>query len=157
MIKQFDNIDKLIVEIETDKSTNNYTYRRFPVRFIFLYNFKTLQNLVLKLNKINVRKLELSDYLPEEDGWFTIQQLIDELKHVDENKDFIVLPFSEVARFYNKDKFNNLFSQLTELRNFYNTRRRIYLPLLGIMIISDITFDFLESSSSKNLFIKTTS
>ena len=132
MIEQFQNIQNLIFKIKTEKSTNNITQNRFPVRFIFLSSFETLQDLVIEFNKINIEKLEIENYLPHNDGWVSKQNLIEVLQKIETKKDYIILPFSEIARFYDKDNFNNLFSQLTEISNIENPNRRLYIPLVGI-------------------------
>ncbi len=132
MIEQFQNIQDLIFKIKKEKSTNNITQNRFPVRFIFLSSFETLQDLVIELNKINIEKLEIETYLPHDDGWVSKQNLIEVLQKIETKKDYIILPFSEIARFYDKDNFNNLFSQLTEISNIENPNRRLYIPLVGV-------------------------
>jgi len=148
MIEQLKNIQELIFKIISDKKSNNFTQNRFPIRFIFLSSFETLQKTVVEFEKIGINKIELSDYLPKDDGWVFKQDLINELKKLNEDNDNIILPFSEIARFYSNEEFSNLFSQLTEIRNIRNYNRRIYIPLVGIK--ERFEKEFYEKFSRKN-------
>jgi len=130
MIENFENIKSLIQNIKEDKKTKNVTQKRFPVRYIFLSNFETLKELVSETKKVGINTFEVSQLLPKEDGWITKQEFIERIKSL--NLDYLLLPFSEIARFYNKQDFHNLFSQLTELENVGNVNQRLYIPLLGI-------------------------
>lgn len=134
MVEDFENINYLIQKIKEDKKTKNVTEKRFPVRYIFLSNFDTLRDLIKETSKIGITTFEISQLLSKDDGWITKQEFIDKIKSLEDNKDYLLLPFSEIARFYNKQDFNNLFSQLTELENIANSNRRIYVPLMGIKV-----------------------
>lgn len=132
MAENFENINSLLQKIREDKNTRNVTEKRFPVRYIFLSNFDTLKSLVKETIRSGIQTFELSQLLPKDDGWMTKQEFIDKIKSLNPENDFLLLPFSEVARFYNKRDFNNLFSQLTELENTGKSNQRIYIPLMGI-------------------------
>jgi len=132
MAENFENINSLIQKIKEDKNTRNITQKRFPVRYIFLSGFETLKELVRATTRIGINTFELSQLLPKDDGWITKQEFIYKIKSLSPEQDFLLLPFSEIARFYTKKDFNNLFSQLTELENIGNSNQRIYIPLMGI-------------------------
>jgi len=132
MVENFKNINSLIQKIKEDKNTKNITQKRFPVRYVFLSDFETLKELVRVTTKIDIHTFELSQLLPKDDGWITKQEFIYKIKSLSPEQDFLLLPFSEIARFYTKQDFNNLFSQLTELENIGNSNQRIYIPLMGI-------------------------
>ncbi len=134
MVENFENINSLIQKIKEDKKTKNITEKRFPVRYIFLSNFDILKDLIKEITKIGINIFEISQLLPKDDGWITKQEFIDKIKKLEDDKDYLLLPFSEIARFYNKQDFNNLFSQLTELENIANSNQRIYMPLMGIKV-----------------------
>ena len=55
-----------------------------------------------------------------------------QVKKLDNGKDLIILPLSEVARFYCREDFSSLFNTISEIENIENPRRRIYIPLIGI-------------------------
>jgi len=132
MAENFENIDSLLQKIREDKNTRNVTEKRFPARYIFLSNFDTLKSLVKETIRSGIQTFELSQLLPKDDGWITKQEFIDKIKSLNPGQDFLLLPFSEIARFYTKPDFNNLFSQLTEIENTGNSNQRIYIPLMGI-------------------------
>ncbi len=148
MIETIKDIDSLIEKIGVDKSTRHITQKRFPVRYIFLSNFYTLQKLVDYVIKIDINIFDISQLLPKEDGWITKQEFISKIKLLDTEKDFLLLPFSEIARFYESRDFNNLFSQLNELENIGNSNQRFYVPLTGIK--DRFRKEFYENFNRKN-------
>lgn len=131
MQKTFNNLDQLLDEIRQDKDSVTVAHNRFPVRFIFLYSFAVLRELISYLEDMQVERLELSECLPKDDGWLTKDHLVQIMQSI--RNDSIVLPFSEIARFYTKEDFKNLFNRLAIIENSQgNFRRRIYLPLIGL-------------------------
>jgi len=128
-IKEFDNIEELISEINSDKVTNDILSRRYPVRLIFLQRFETFRLLIERLFSIGVENYHLERDLPHPDGWITKDKLISIVKNL--SKDTAIVPFSEIVRFYSKEDFKNFFNQLLLIENV-ELLRRIYLPLIGI-------------------------
>jgi hypothetical protein len=127
----FKNLNELLNELEKDKTSNEVPPNRFPARFIFLYSFAALEELIERLYEKGVTMFELGKCLPKDDGWFTKDSLIRAIENLE--TDSLVMPFSEIARFYSKEDFDNLFNQLAAIGNPRNKpRRRIYLPLLGL-------------------------
>ncbi len=128
-IKEFENIEGLISEINSDKVTRDILSRRYPVRLIFLQKFETFRLLVERLSLKGVENYHLEKELPHPDGWITKDTLISIVKNL--SKDTAVVPFSEIVRFYSKEDFNNFFNQLLLIEND-ELSRRIYLPLIGV-------------------------
>jgi hypothetical protein len=128
-IKEFDSIEGLISEINSDKVTNEILSRRYPVRLIFLQRFETFRALIERLTSIGIENYHLEKDLPHPDGWITKDSLISIVKNL--SKDTAVVPFSEIVRFYSKEDFRNFFNQLLLIENV-ELSRRIYLPLIGI-------------------------
>jgi len=128
-IKEFENIEGLISEINSDKDTHDILSRRYPVRLIFLQKFETFRFLIERLSSIGVENYHLEKDLPHPDGWITKDTLISIVKKL--SKDTVVVPFSEIVRFYSKEDFNNFFNQLLLIEND-DLSRRIYLPLIGV-------------------------
>jgi|LSQX01.2.fsa_nt_gb hypothetical protein len=128
-IKEFEDIEGLISEINSDKVTRDILSRRYPVRLIFLQKFETFRLLIEKLSSIGVENYHLEKDLPHPDGWITKDTLISIVKNL--SKDTAVVPFSEIVRFYSKEDFNNFFNQLLLIEN-EELSRRIYLPLIGV-------------------------
>jgi len=128
-IKEFESIEGLISEINSDKVTNEILPRRYPVRLIFLQKFETFRVLIERLSSIGIENYHLERDLPHQDGWITKDTLISIVKNL--SKDTAVVPFSEIVRFYSKEDFKNFFNQLLLIENT-ELSRRIYLPLIGV-------------------------
>ncbi len=128
-IKEFESIEELISEINSDKVTNEILSRRYPVRLIFLQRFETFRLLIERLSSNGIENYHLERDLPHPDGWITKDTLISIVKNL--SKDTAVVPFSEIVRFYSKEDFKNFFNQLLLIENV-ELSRRIYLPLIGV-------------------------
>ena len=96
------DIKQRIVE---DKAKTTSSFRRYPVRFLFMELNSNTQNDIMDLVKSgNGELLELSDYImKKDDGWLTKSRFIQVIKeHVSKEKDTYVLGFSEMIRFYSR-------------------------------------------------------
>ena len=128
-IKEFESIEGLISEINSDKVTNDILSRRYPVRLIFLQRFETFRLLIERLSSTGIENYPLERDLPHPDGWITKDTLINIVKNF--TKDTAVVHFSEIVRFYSKEDFKNFLNQLLLIENV-ELSRRIYLPLIGV-------------------------
>ncbi len=135
-MKIFSTLDELMTEIQRDsQSPQSPSVQRFPIRFVFLPHLTMLKQLVSALNKRHIRNIELSQKLPQDDKWLTTDGLIKVIKELDPETDYVVLPFSEVVRFFPDDQLQAVFNCLTtEFENTGHIRknRRMYLPLVGL-------------------------
>ncbi|MDE6433413.1 MAG: BREX-4 system phosphatase PglZ [Lachnospiraceae bacterium] len=115
-------------KIEMDLERNG-SYDRFPVRFLSVrYDDKTSDTLIqLKKQLKDIELFDIKDLLPHEDAWITPQQLKSELDNLGSTKSFMVVGFSEYARFLSKEELNTLVISLLEIENSKNLKRRIYL------------------------------
>lgn len=127
-MKTVTTIEELFKEIESDKKTR--IHDRYPIRFIFLSSIPLLKNVVKEFDRHDINTIELTEFLPHADGWLTVHEIVSHLIHI--NKDCVVVPVSELVRFYNKDDFVALFNRLSEIENTRNKQRRFYIPLVGI-------------------------
>lgn len=137
-----DELMKLIIE---DKNKIN-TYDRYPVRFLFmkLYNdtFREIKDLYSKFmsestknqlfNQIEI--IKLSDLLSFNDAWLTRQKLYDKIANLDNDKDYLILGFSELARFYSKSDLQSLIlSFMTDIESINaNRKQRIYFVCFSL-------------------------
>jgi hypothetical protein len=80
-IKEFENLEGLISEINSDKVTRDILSRRYPVRLIFLQKFETFRLLIERLSSIGVKNYHLEKDLPHPDGWITKDTLINIVKN----------------------------------------------------------------------------
>lgn len=132
-MKVFSSITELQNEIKLDKNTRESYANRYPIRLLFLPSVQMVKEIVKILDYNGVERIDLASFLPFDDGWLLVQELIKKIEGLDKNKDFIIAPFSEVARFYDRDGFGHLFNALAALENDKeNLSRRIYIPLVGI-------------------------
>jgi hypothetical protein len=139
-IIEFASVNELLQTIKEDKSINHGLSRRYPVRFIFLRNFQTFKNISSVLKKQGIKECSIEDFLIRNDNWIDNDMLFNNI--INTSDDVVVVPFSEIARFYSKQDFQNFFTRLmTYDKN--NLNRRIYLPLIGLY--QQFETDFFET------------
>jgi len=143
-IIKFNNIDELLNEVENDKKAINYINDRFPIRFIFFPDKDTFKSFVEKIigSKIKFEEISTTHYHTPDD----IIKFI--TSKIEENKDLLIVPISEIARFYDNKSFLSLFQQLSEIEIKNNKNKiRIYIPMIGLY--SRFEKEFLEHFSRK--------
>ncbi|MFN3699349.1 MAG: hypothetical protein ACK4SU_04025, partial [Dictyoglomus sp.] len=127
--------DNFLDQVEKDKYNSSPSYCRFPIRFILLESFKDLRDIVevLKDRSEIFEITTLENFIDNVDGWITISALINKIKDLSPQKDYLILLLSEFARFLPDEEFFSLFSSLVSLENidvsYY--QRRLYIPLVG--------------------------
>lgn len=107
-------------KIDEDKLKTTNSYRRYPVRFLFMELSNNTQNEILELVKgCNGELLELSDFImKKDDGWLTKSRFIQVIKNnVSEKKDTFVVGFSEMIRFYSKKEIESTVLSLFDIEN----------------------------------------
>ncbi|EHP83892.1 BREX-4 system phosphatase PglZ [Methanotorris formicicus] len=131
-IREFNNIDELLEETKNDKESTDYIKDRFPIRFIFFPNKDIFKEFIKKMiNTKNVKlkfeEIPMSCYLTSEDVIKFINSKIED------DKDLLIVPVSEIARFYDSKSFSSLFQQLSEIEFRNNKNKvRIYIPIIGL-------------------------
>ena len=146
MFKTFTNFEELLWNVHADRNIEGdsaSTANRFPVRFVLFDNFRDCCMFVEDIShlpNINIQRLE--DWMDEEypDIFIPHDKLakkILQLIRSTPSEYRIIMPFSEMARFYdNKDKleFDALISTIkgfdTEKEGF-KRKQRIYIPIVG--------------------------
>ena len=91
------NIGEIKEKIAEDKAKNTSSYRRYPVRFVFMeMNNKTQSEIEDLVKSADGELLELSDYImKKDDGWMTKSRFIQIIKNnTSSTKDTYVLGFS---------------------------------------------------------------
>ena len=92
-----------------------------------------LREFVRVIDSHRIKKVELADFLSHDDGWLTVEEFINKIKNLNYNEeDLIILPVSEIARFYSREEFSSLFNAISDIENNISLHRRIYIPLVGI-------------------------
>jgi len=146
MLKTFSNFEELLWTVHADRNIEGEgasTANRFPVRFVLFDNFRDCCMFVEEIShlpNINIQRLE--DWMDEEypDVFMPHDKLarkILQLIRANPSEYRIIMPFSEMARFYdNKEKleFDALISTVkgfdTEKEGFKH-KQRIYIPIVG--------------------------
>ena len=99
------DIDVIKQKIAEDKDKATSSYRRYPVRFVFLEMSNKTQDEIMDLVKsTDGELLELSDYImKKDDGWMTKSRFVQIIRdHTSQSKDTYVLGFSELIRFFSR-------------------------------------------------------
>ena len=109
VIKNFSTLDDLKLEINEDLERFNISSIRFPVRFIFLNSHEELNEIVDLLTD-NSNLVEISSFLYSENSWLTVDQVIKEIKNINETS--VIVPLSEYIRFLDDNSFYNILIQI---------------------------------------------
>ena len=128
------DINELKRRISEDKKRVTSSYRRYPVRFVFMeMNNKTQDDIMNLVRNTNGELLELSDFImKKDDGWMTKSRFIQIIKeYTSKSKDTYVLGFSELIRFFSKKEIESTILSLFDIENQNimddaSGKRRIY-------------------------------
>lgn len=148
MFESFDDFDKLKQAVLYDRTFSGEgaaTADRFPVRFVLFDNFRDCSVFVEDLIGWGDIKIQhIGEWLDSEypDTLISHKRLADRIKDLIQNqptKYRVIMPFSELARFYNNRtenaEFNTLISTIKgfdSLTGGYTFRQRIYIPIVGL-------------------------
>ena len=125
-ISKFSELSDLKKMIEDDFENINISAHRFPIRFIFLNSHEELKE-VMDLMIDVAKKVELSSFLLRDNSWITPNDVIKNIKDINETS--VVVPLSEYIRFLNDEQFKMVLSALAEIEN---KPFRIFVPLVGL-------------------------
>ena len=143
MWNEFYNIDDLLNCVKNDKNVKGdaaFIANRYPIRFVLFDNFKDSFDFIHQLtcNVESVEKWIDNDY---PDRMITHSELIDRFHSFlrkNEDKDFVIAPFSELARFYDNgatlqfDALIRTIKSVESTQNGFNNKQRIYVPIIGL-------------------------
>ena len=90
-IYNFTDLSSLKKVIKDDLDNFSISANRFPVRFIFLNSHDELKEIVDLLYENATNIIELSSFLYSADGWIYVDQVMKEIKKLNENS--IIVPF----------------------------------------------------------------
>jgi len=126
-------LQELIQTIQQEKNSIKPSQRRYPVRFLLLSSYKDLKTILHSIHVEVVFLTDLEIFRKNPDAWLFISDVLNLIKMLDSKKDFVVLSLSEFVRFLSEDEFFSLMNSLMEIENEQsNSKRRIYIPLVGI-------------------------
>ncbi|MBW1973452.1 MAG: hypothetical protein JRI44_11565, partial [Deltaproteobacteria bacterium] len=98
-MKIFTKTDELFNEIINDKETRIISATRYPVRFIFIPNFNFFKEVIKRFDNLGINKIELAEFLPHNDGWFTVDDIKTIFDNLRDETAHLIIPLSEIARF----------------------------------------------------------
>ena len=146
MNKDFEHIDCLVEEVKKDKAADGASssmLNRYPVRFILFDNFADSKEFVTELIGLGVTKMQkIVDWMDQEhpDQILTHSYLANCIKqYIEDNSDSdcIIVPFSELARFYDNHTAKEFEALVGDIKGIQATasgssnRQRIYIPMIG--------------------------
>lgn len=148
MFQQFEDINTLLAEVNRDRyldGEGSSTANRFPIRFVLFDNFRDCSEFVDQIMHIgNIKIQRIDDWLDDEypDTLITQKKLADKIYSlIKENPTEyrVIMPFSELARFYNnspeKAEFYTLINTIKgfdTLSSGFKSKQRVYIPVVGL-------------------------
>ncbi len=135
------DVEEIKRKIAEDKERVTASYRRYPVRFVFMEMSNNTQNEIMDLVKnTDGELLELSDYImKKDDGWMTKSRFVQIIRdNTSKIKDTYVLGFSELIRFFSKKEIESTVLSLFDIENqnimdAESSRRRIYFVCFSMI------------------------
>ncbi|MDD2230457.1 MAG: BREX-4 system phosphatase PglZ [Candidatus Cloacimonetes bacterium] len=124
-MKSFTGYQDLLAEIRKDHSEKGGRTGRYAVRLIFLDDFEVYRTLIKDLG---VKIVELSELMEHDNFWFGQSRLCDIVS--EQKEDSVIVPISEVIRFYDDANFESFLGTVLLIQN--QEGRRIYIPLVGV-------------------------
>jgi len=147
MYKEFHNIEDLYAEVIVDKKvsgTNAYRLNRYPIRFVMFDNFQDAYDFACHLqDNMGVKVKDVASWMDADypDLLMTHQRLSENIALFIKkmcNVDYIIVPFSELARFYDNSK-NKIFESLIKTlkgieasSDAWKHNQRVYIPIVGL-------------------------
>lgn len=124
-----------LVELMKKDSIRDGAYDRYPVRFLSMKYEEGVSDDIIQL-QIQLGGLEvfdIKDILVHDDAWVTVENFINAIRQLNKYKNYIVIGFSEYARFLGQEEFISLLISLLAVENAAdNPKRRIYIPCFAL-------------------------
>ena len=97
----------LLTELMDEDLRKNGAYDRYPVRFFSMKYESGVSDTLIQIQKFlnGVEFFDINDQLPHEDGWITKDHFSKMIYGLESQKSFIVMGFSEYARFLDEKDF----------------------------------------------------
>lgn len=145
MYRSFSSLDELFAHMKEDKEwtgANAAHHNRYPIRFILFENFADFNDFIVN-RPVGIYKHSLDTLLDQKfpDTFLSYTELSNEIraftKKIPRN-DFIIYPFSEMARFYNNAGPTEFDSLVKTIRgseapeDAQNEHIRLYIPIVGM-------------------------
>lgn len=147
MYKSFNSLDELFSYIYEDKhwtGANASHYNRYPVRFVLFDNFSDFNDFIVN-RPSGIYKHSIDTMIDKEspDDFLSYTELSGEVRAFTKKipiNDFVIYPFSEMARFYDNEEYKEFDALITTIRSSQapedaqNEHVRIYIPIVGLQM-----------------------
>lgn len=142
MHKSFATLEDLFSYIQEDKEwhgVNSGQHNRYPIRFVLFDNFADFNEFIVN-RPDGIFKYPLDSLLEPEypDTLVTYSSLAQEIKGLVSRlpaNDFVIFPFSEMARFYQSKEFESLIKSIRLKQPPEDSQTehiRLYIPIVGM-------------------------
>lgn len=145
MHKSFTSLDELFAHIKEDKEwtgANAAQHNRYPIRFVLFDNFADFNQFIIDRPE-DIYKHSIDTMLDAKnpDEFVSYTELSKEIRSFTKKipiNDFVIFPFSEMARFYDNENSTEFDSLVTTIRgqqapeDAQNAHVRIYIPIVGM-------------------------
>lgn len=141
----FDSLDELFAHMIEDKhwtGANASQHDRYPIRFVLFDNFYDFGEFIkARPDGIYTHAIETLLERDTPDDFITYSELSKEVQRYVKQlpmNDYIIFPFSEMARFYNNDDYTEFDALITTIRgtqapeDAQQSHVRIYIPIVGM-------------------------
>lgn len=145
MHKVFDRLELLLEELKHDKKAEGAaasTRNRYPVRFILFDDFSSANDFVTEVISTGAIKMkEIAEWIDTENPDMILtrsevgRKILEYIKQNSNSEhDSVIVPFSELARFYTLKDFISLVKYIRGAeakKNGAERNQRIYIPMIG--------------------------
>lgn len=145
MYRSFNSLEELFAHIKEDKEwtgVNAGQYNRYPVRFVLFDNFADFNQFIVD-RPAGIYKHSIDSMLDaaQPDEFLSYTELSKEIRGLVKKipaNDFVIFPFSEMARFYDNKTYREFDSLVTTIRgqeapeDAQNNHIRLYIPIVGM-------------------------
>lgn len=146
MYRVFDLLESLYAEMAEDKNwkgAESTLRNRYPLRFVLFENFSDFHDFIDECSDHHVYVQSLEGWMPDgcNEQLITYSQLAqwieDYVKHLPYN-DYVIAPFSEIARFYDNETYAEFDSLVKTIRLIESpecaqqSHQRVYVPIIGM-------------------------
>ncbi len=146
MYRCFASLSDLCKEIEVDKKgtgAESFLRDRYPIRFVLFENFGDFGEFVQVCQGHGVFVYGIEQWMKDgqDDKFITYSQLATNIEACIKSspaKDFVIAPFSEIARFYDNTHYAEFDSLLKTIRLVQSREearlghQRVYVPIIGM-------------------------
>lgn len=145
MYKSFNSLDELFTYMYEDKhwtGANASHFDRYPIRFVLFDNFSDFNEFIVnRPDGIYKHSIDTMIDIESPDDFLSYTELSGEIRAFTKKipiNDFIIYPFSEMARFYDNEEYKEFDALITTIRgsqapeDAQSEHVRIYIPIVGM-------------------------